>query len=67
MTLSSHPIADQVYQITLSGLLTWDEFQTYLAQVESKAFASGKVRACIKTNSLIYMTIEPASSRLLAD
>ena len=31
MTLSSHPIADQVYQITLSGLLTWDEFQTYLA------------------------------------
>ena len=44
MTLSSHPIADQVYQITLSGLLTWDEFQTYLAQVESKAFASGKVR-----------------------
>ena len=44
MTLSSHPIADQVYQITLSGLLTWDEVQTYLAQVESKAFASGKVR-----------------------
>ena len=25
------------------------------------------LRACIKTNSLIYMTIEPASSRLLAD
>ena len=25
------------------------------------------LRACIKTNSLIYMTIEPAYSRLLAD
>ena len=25
------------------------------------------LRACIKTNSLIYMTMEPASSRLLAD
>ena len=25
------------------------------------------LRACIKTNSLIYMTMDPASSRLLAD
>ena len=25
------------------------------------------LRACIKTNSLIYMTMEPASSQLLAD
>lgn len=48
MTLSSHPIAGRVYQITLSGLLAWDEFQTYLAQVESQnAFASGKVRILI--------------------
>ena len=30
-------------------------------------FLYADVRACIKTNSLIYMTMEPASSRLLAD
>ena len=48
MTISSHPIADRVYQISLRGLLTWDEFQTYLARVESEnAFASGKVRILV--------------------
>ena len=48
MTISSHPIADHVHQITLSGLLTWAEFQTFLARVETEnVFASGKVRILI--------------------
>ena len=49
MTISSHPIADRVHQITLSGLLTWAEFQTFLARVETEnVFASGKVRILIQ-------------------
>ena len=49
MTISSHPIADRVHRITLSGLLTWAEFQTFLTQVETgNVFASGKVRILIQ-------------------
>ena len=36
MTISSHQIADRVHRITLSGLLTWTEFQTFLARVETE-------------------------------
>jgi hypothetical protein len=49
MTISSRQIADRVYQITLSGLLTWAEFQTFLTQIETgDVFASGKVRVLIQ-------------------
>ncbi|MCU0809014.1 MAG: STAS/SEC14 domain-containing protein [Candidatus Contendobacter sp.] len=49
MTISSHPIADRVHRITLSGLLTWAEFQTFLTQVETgNVFASGEVRILIQ-------------------
>ncbi len=45
MAISSHPIADHIHQITLSGLLTWAEFQTFLTQAETEnVFASGKVK-----------------------
>ena len=45
MTISSQPIADRVYRITLSGLLTWAEFQSFLAQAETaNVFATGKVK-----------------------
>ncbi len=48
MTISSHQIADRIHRITLSGLLTWAEFQTFLTQVETgNVFAYGKVRALI--------------------
>ena len=48
MTISSHQIANRVHRITLSGLLTWVEFQTFLSQVEAgNVFASGKVRVLI--------------------
>ncbi len=48
MTISSHRIADRVHRITLSGLLTWTEFQSFLNQVEAgNVFATGKVRALI--------------------
>jgi hypothetical protein len=45
MTISSQKIADRVYQITLSGLLTWAEFQSFLAQAETEnVFATGKIK-----------------------
>ncbi len=48
MAISSRQVADRVHLITLSGLLTWTEFQTFLSQVEAgDAFASGKVRVLI--------------------
>ena len=44
----SHQIADRVHQITLSGLLTWAEFQAFLARAETEhVFISGKVRTLI--------------------
>ena len=49
MTISSHPVADRVHQITLGGLLTWAEFQAFLARAETEnVFASGKVRVLIQ-------------------
>ncbi|MBK8753735.1 MAG: STAS/SEC14 domain-containing protein [Candidatus Competibacteraceae bacterium] len=49
MAISSHPIADCIHQITLSGLLTWAEFQTFLTQAETEnVFASGKVKLLIQ-------------------
>ncbi|MFZ1827355.1 MAG: STAS/SEC14 domain-containing protein [Candidatus Competibacteraceae bacterium] len=48
MAISSHQIADCVHLITLSGLLTWAEFQAFLAQAEAEdVFASGKVKILI--------------------
>jgi hypothetical protein len=48
MTISSHRITDRVHRLTLSGLLTWAEFQSFLSQVEAgNVFASGKVRVLI--------------------
>ena len=48
MTISSHPISDRVHQITLSGLLTWAEFQAFLARAETEnVFALGQVRILI--------------------
>ncbi|TVR63017.1 MAG: STAS/SEC14 domain-containing protein [Candidatus Competibacteraceae bacterium] len=45
MTISSQKIADRVYWITLSGLLTWAEFQNFLVQAETeKVFATGKIK-----------------------
>lgn len=42
MSISSQQITDRVYLITLSGLLTWADFQAFLAQVETRdSFASG--------------------------
>ena len=49
MAISSHQLADRVHRITLSGLLTWAEFQTFLTQVETgNVFTSGKVRVLIQ-------------------
>lgn len=49
MTISSRQVADRVHLITLSGLLSWAEFQTFLSQVETEnVFASGEVRILIK-------------------
>lgn len=49
MAISSRQVADRVHLITLSGLLTWAEFQTFLSQVEAgDVFASGKVRILIQ-------------------
>lgn len=45
MTISSQQIADRVYRITLSGLLTWAEFENFLARTETEnVFATGKVK-----------------------
>jgi hypothetical protein len=45
MAISSQPLADRVYLITMSRLLTWVEFQTSLAQAETeKVFATGKIK-----------------------
>ncbi|MDS4068799.1 MAG: hypothetical protein RKO24_04180, partial [Candidatus Competibacter sp.] len=49
MAISSRQIADRVHLVTLSGLLTWTGFQTFLSQVEAgDVFASGKVRILIQ-------------------
>lgn len=49
MTISSRQIADRVHLITLSGLLTWAEFQTFLTQAETEnVFAAGKVKVLIQ-------------------
>lgn len=49
MAISSRQLADRVHLITLSGLLTWVEFQTFLTQVEAEnVFAAGKVKVLIQ-------------------
>ena len=49
MAISSRQLADRVHLITLSGLLSWAEFQIFLARVETEnVFASGKVRVLIQ-------------------
>ncbi|MFO1372305.1 MAG: STAS/SEC14 domain-containing protein [Candidatus Competibacteraceae bacterium] len=49
MAISSHQVANRVHLITLSGLLTWAEFQAFLTQAETEdVFASGKVRVLIQ-------------------
>jgi hypothetical protein len=54
MTISSRQVADRVHLITLSGLLTWTEFQTFLSQVEAgDVFASGKVKILIQLDNYI--------------
>ena len=54
MTISSHPVADRVHWITLSGLLTWAEFQAFQSRVEAgNVFASGKVRVLIQLEHFI--------------
>jgi hypothetical protein len=48
MAILSQQITDRVHLITLSGLLTWAEFQAFLAQTETRdSFASGKVRILV--------------------
>ncbi|MDQ5908544.1 MAG: hypothetical protein QG599_635 [Pseudomonadota bacterium] len=48
MAISSHTLADRLHQITLSGLLTWAEFQAFQTQAETgNIFASGKIRVLI--------------------
>lgn len=52
MAISSRQVADRVHLITLSSLLTWAEFQTFLSQVEAgDVFASGKVRILIQLDN----------------
>ena len=54
MPISSHLLVDQVHQITLSGLLTWNEYQTFLDQVETRnVFASGKVKILIRLDDFV--------------
>ncbi len=49
MPISSRQIADRTHLITLSGLLTWKEFQAFLDQVETRdVFAAGQVRILIQ-------------------
>jgi hypothetical protein len=49
MPISSRQLADKTHLITLSGLLTWEEFQAFLGQVETRdVFAAGKVRVLIQ-------------------
>jgi len=49
MPISSRQIADRTHLITLSGLLTWKEFQAFLGQVETRdVFAAGQVRILIQ-------------------
>lgn len=49
MAISSCQLTDRVYRVTLSGLLTWAEFQAFLARTEAEnVFASGKVRVLIQ-------------------
>ena len=49
MPISSRQIADRTHLITLSGLLTWKEFQAFLGQVETRdVFAAGQVRILIR-------------------
>ena len=49
MAIASCQLTDRVYRVTLSGLLTWAEFQAFLARTETEnVFASGKVRVLIQ-------------------
>lgn len=49
MAIASCQLTDRVYRVTLSGLLTWAEFQAFLTQTEAEnIFASGKVRVLIQ-------------------
>jgi hypothetical protein len=48
MAILSQQITDRVHLITLSGVLTWAEFQAFLAEAETRdSFASGQVRILI--------------------
>lgn len=47
MAISSRQL--RIHLITLSGLLTWAEFEAFLARVETEnVFASGKVRVLVQ-------------------
>ncbi len=62
MAISSHQVADRVHLITLSGLLTWAEFQAFLTRVETEnVFVSGKVRVLIRLEG--FAGWEPGEQR----
>lgn len=49
MAISAVEEANRVHVITLSGLLNWSEFQSFLAEAETRrVFAEGKVKVLIK-------------------
>ncbi len=49
MTLALRQIADRVYLVTVSGLLTWAEFQASQVRSETEnIFATGKLKALVQ-------------------
>jgi hypothetical protein len=49
VAISAVEEANRVHVITLSGLLSWDEFQSFLAEAETRqVFAAGKIRLLIR-------------------
>ncbi len=49
MAISLQQAADRIHRVTLSGLLTWAEFQSFATQAETGGvFGSGKVRILIR-------------------
>ncbi len=48
MAISSQPLAERAHYVTLTGLLTWADFQAFLAQTEAQGLLTpGAVRVLI--------------------
>lgn len=61
MAITAHSIGDHVYQIRLTGVLTWGEFQAFRNQLQTaQVFVGGPVRLLVQLEE--FAGWEPAQT-----